>query len=268
MPAPLVVCLCRLGRWATVLADVAQVGIGCLNHRHMAPSRPDIHPAASLAYLAYGSTALWPHCYTAFSFLPFPLELLKAAVCCMVLLAGSPRLCATSPGLRVGYATLHACLGWAARPLLAAMRPLLLFDAMAPATVAAGAASGATVLTAAAPALISHSPWQLGAAAAVGATVGTVGGSQPAADPDAALCLAYQTPVLLLFGFVASTWVVHRAERRLRRAFLVSCRERCEEETRAAVAAELAAPAPNDLEYLICFALPALCCMPLVAAAA
>jgi hypothetical protein len=243
-----------------VLANVLQAAIGCMNHRYMAPSRPGIHPAASLAYLPFGSTAMWLHCYTALSFLPFPLELLKAALCCMVLVASSPHLCGTSWGLRAGYATLHAGLArpvrHGARQMLAALRPAL--DAAA----AVARACGATCE-------------KLAAAAAAGA-------SQH--DTDTAVCLQYQTPVLLLLGFVGATWVVHRAERRLRTDFLRSCCERGEKEQRAAppqgpgrqqplqraalqaaAAQELAAPLPSDLEFLICFALPGIFCILLVA---
>jgi hypothetical protein len=248
---------CRLGQWGAVLTDVLQTAIGCVNHRYMAPSQQGIHPAASLAYLLYGSTAMWLHCYTAFSFLPFPLELLKAALCCMVLLASSPHLCATSWGLRAGYATLHAGVTRAAQPLLAALQAAL--RAAAPLVVAAGSAGGASVPAAAAPAWRCLTWWRQGPAMPAAAASG-----QSQQDSDVAACLLYQTPVLLLFGFVASTWAVHRAERRLRTDFLRSCCDGCEEERRDA-AQELAAPLPNDLDFLVCFALPAIFFILLVA---
>jgi hypothetical protein len=220
----------RLGQWGAVLTDVLQAAIGCVNHRYMAPSQQGIHPAASLAYLLYGSTFMWLHCYTAFSFLPFPLELLKAALCCMVLLASSPHLCATSWGLRAGYATLHAGVTRAAQPLLAALQPAL--RAAAPLVVAAGSAGGASVPAVAAPAWHCLTWWRQGPAVAAAAASG-----QSQQNSDVAACLQYQTPVLLLFGFVASTWAVHRAERCMRTKFLLSCCGRQQEEGQGAAAA-------------------------------
>jgi hypothetical protein len=243
-----------------------QAGIGCLNHRHIAPSRPGMCPVASLTYLVYGSTTLWLHCYTAFSFLPFPLELLKAALCCMVLLASSPHLCATSWGLRAGYATLHAGVTRAAQ---CGSRALM--DAVSPTLGAAAMAATAGISD------------TRGESASLPLTVGA---SQQ--EVDSAVCLQYQTPVLLLFGFVASTWAVHRAERCLRTKFLLSCCGRQQQEgqgtatqqqhqsreqppppqqpqhpqqsnaLQAAATQELAGPLPNDLDFLICIALPAM----------
>lgn len=62
---------------AAIATDVVQAAIGSLHHRHMAPSHASNSPAASLAYLAYGSTVLWLYCYSLFSFLPFRLQLLQ-----------------------------------------------------------------------------------------------------------------------------------------------------------------------------------------------
>jgi len=51
-----------------------------------------VSAAASLAHLLHGSGVLWPHFYSAFSALPFRLQLLEQAAvgvrlpCCAVLL--------------------------------------------------------------------------------------------------------------------------------------------------------------------------------------
>ncbi|EFN59432.1 expressed protein [Chlorella variabilis] len=110
----------RVWQWVALAADVMQAAIGCLNHVHMAPSHEGIRPVGSLMYLSYGSTAMWIWMYTTFSFLPFWLELVKAAAVAVVLLAFNDRLCRDSPGLRQAYATIDALAQLALRRWLPA----------------------------------------------------------------------------------------------------------------------------------------------------
>ncbi|PRW56290.1 CHY zinc finger [Chlorella sorokiniana] len=99
-----------LARWAALGTEVLQATIGVINHRHMAPSHAGGQPAAAMVYLPYGNTALWLHCYGAFSLLPFNLLLVQQVLVAMVLLAGSGSMCQESAGLRTGYAALHSLL--------------------------------------------------------------------------------------------------------------------------------------------------------------
>lgn len=204
---------CRLGRCAAAATDVTQAAVGAALHRRVVPSAADISPWAALAYLPYGSAALWLVLQAAFSFLPISLDLLKLALSCYVLVAGSDGMCASSPGLQVGYATLHAWLAALLRLAQAA---------------ACRAASAAASLAAAS--LVPPQDCAADTAAAASAASGTAiaelaSAQQPREQPHEAaqaqlrLCLLWQTTVLLL-AFVGSTWAAHRSRVRMRLYFL------------------------------------------------
>lgn len=235
---------------ACVLTEVLQAAIGGFLHRHMAISHAGIRPGASLVYLSYGSTVLWLHCYALFSWLPFRLLLVQQGAAAAVLLAWSPSMCASSPGLQVGYRTLHGLLPrrlkvWVARLCLGFWQPAAC--AAVPALGTAGA----------------------GGAAALAA----------AADSDVALCMHYQPTALLLFGFIASTWLAWCGEVRQRTGFLqrTLLRQQPGEEGRRAAsagdeqaclrreaAAELAAGVPSGWDFFMFYAAPILVCLFLV----
>ncbi|KAI3433532.1 hypothetical protein D9Q98_003342 [Chlorella vulgaris] len=221
----------RAWQWAALLTDVAQAAIGCYNHVHMAPSGEGISPLASLVYLSYGSTALWMLCYTSFSHLPFWMELVKAATISVVLLAFNDRICRDSPGLRRAYGVIHQLVRVVLRhrPLARALWPAAAHTQLA--QQAGGSGSGGA----------PHATW---------------------------ICTQYQMHVVLL-AFVATTWAVHRTERRLRLQMLYRCTQQSttaqsssrHELAGAATAAleEEAASgsAVSDMDFFLGFGIPA-----------
>lgn len=213
-PGPCPPCRSPL-RYASVLTDVVQAAIGCANHHRTAPSHHGIGPMAAVAYLPFGSTALWMYCYTAFSFLPFHLELLKAGLVCTVLVVNSSSLCRRSPGLLAGYAALRSVFLGVLRQLhamvpLAALRPASVLPAMAsiadstpPAEQLASSAS-------------CSSRWHFWPPPCQPAQ------QCPPGDARQAVCVQSQLVVVLL-AFVGSTWAVHHSQLQARLHFLHRC---------------------------------------------
>jgi hypothetical protein len=229
--AALLVRGCRAWQWAALLTDVAQAAIGCYNHVHMAPSGEGISPLASLVYLSYGSTALWMLCYTSFSHLPFWMELVKAATISVVLLAFNDRICRDSPGLRRAYGVIHQLVRVVLRhrPLAGALWPAAAHTQLA--QQAGGSGSGGA----------PHATW---------------------------ICTQYQMHVVLL-AFVATTWAVHRTERRLRLQMLYRCTQQSttaqsssRHELAGAATASLeeeaaSGSAVSDMDFFLGFGIPA-----------
>lgn len=207
--------------------DVVQACIGCLQHQYISPSVEGIRPAASLVYLLGGSTVLWPHMYTAFSFLPFRVQFVSQAAVCQILLACNSRLCAASPGLRVGYRTLAELLGRGGGRRLQAAGRLL--------------------------------------AAAARCAVGASPAASTAHGTDVQHCVAGQAAALLVFGFVGAMWLAYRAELRERQAFLAEHCDNCPQGQVPEEAWLLAGAC--SLDFFTDFALPTLgtmclnCCL-------
>lgn len=182
-----------------------------------------------------------------------------------VLLSAARHVCASTWALRRGYCVLHTLLRGA---LLLPLRALAPADFASTDGAAAGVCSGAadigacTAGSAAAPDL--HPCQGLGCSCGGGLAL--------------PLCTRYQTVVVLLVGFVGSTWAIFQTERRLRLKFLASWQPRepappdggaaaataarAPEKARAVAAApRLGGPAPTSLDFCLNFALPAVCCM-------
>lgn len=202
----------------------------------MAPAHDGMGHLASLVYLPFGSTALWLPCYAAFSALPFHLELVKAGLVTTVLLACSPAMCAGSAGLLGGYAALHAALRCVWRRLGPAAARIL----SPPSVLAAGAACVQV------------------AAAEQRASAATTPAS-------ARLCVQYQT-VLVLAVFLATTWWVHRTQRRMRARFLWRTAAGTDgtgpgAHLAAAAVAEMVGPQPDSALDFLCLGVPAALCV-------
>ncbi|KAL4457522.1 hypothetical protein ABPG75_012387 [Micractinium tetrahymenae] len=230
-----------------ILCDVLQAAIGCANHTRMAPAHPGIGPLASLAYLPFGSTALWLPCYAAFSALPFHLELVKTGLVTTVLLASSPSMCAASVGLPLGYSTLHAALRAVWRRLGAAAASIVTLPAALDAATCGPLAAQEQGMTGADRSIVGDA---IGEAA------------RPAAS---AVCVQYQT-LLLLTVFLATAWAVHRTQRRMRTRFLLCTAAAAGSSgpaasLSAAAAAELVGPQPDSSLDFLCLGVPAALCV-------
>ena len=280
----------------------------------MAPSHAGVQPVHALVYLLYGSTALWMLAYSSFSTLPFRMLLVQQAlvVSCagrragargcsptnlagrrcsastasvpsahapspwqaMVLLVGSGSMCEESEGMRAGYAALHALLQRAQR----AVERSGLLPASWPAVVSA---------------LAPSMPWcpasEAANASRLGAGAAAPSAATAAAQPDAGvqLCVNYQLAAVLLGGFVLSTWLAYRSERRSRVAWLRGLLQLGSDngagargggggggpDAAAAAAAawrrevelELVEPLPDSTDFLLQLALPCLLCIAMVA---
>lgn len=220
----------------------------------MAPASPAIGPLAALAYLPFGSNALWLVCYATFSALPFHLELLKTGLVATVLLACSPAVCAGSAGLLVGYAALDARLRAAWRLV---------------GPTGGGIATLPSVLAAAATCAPIAGDERCVGCANGSAHCGGAGASSPVpADAPQALvmlCVQYQT-ALILAVFLGTAWCVHSMQRRMRTRFLLRTAAAAggsarEARLSAAASTELLGPQPDSGLDFLCLGVPAALCV-------
>lgn len=195
---------------------------------------------ASLAHVVHGSGMLWIWFYSAFSPLPFRLQLLSQAV----VRAGTPAAalepCARIAGL---VACCHCRAGSLAQPIAAAAILLqvcvvLLAFSERICSLSWGLRCGYHTLGC----LLGWphpAGWPL-------ACLQQIAQAPAAARAAMQACQRWQVGVLLLPGFVGATWAIFRAERRLRLAFLRA--------TRSPIPVHAM---PSDLDFLFNLALPA-----------